>query len=219
MAGEPGAGVTLYGAPYSVYVRIATMALLEKGVAYDQDPVDIFSAGAETEAYLALNPFGRIPALKHGDFVLYETQAITRYIDEAFDGPALQPQAPTARARMAQVIGIVDAVAYRTLVWDVYVAHTARSKGEGAEHDARISAALPLATTCLAEFDRLLDRRPCFGGDRPGLADLHAAPVFGYFRTVPEAQQLLDRFPGLQDWWATISARDSWRVASAGDTD
>ncbi len=208
------AGVTLYGAPYSVYVRIAMLALAEKGVAYTLEPVDIFTASAETEAYLALNPFGKIPTLKHGDFALYETQAIARYVDEVFDGPALQPAGPKARARMGQVMGIVDSFAYRTLVWDVYVAHTARTAGGGAEHGERIEAALPLATTCLAEFDRLLGDGPWFGGAQVSLADLHAMPVFGYFRTVPEAETLLSGFPGLQDWWANVSARDSWRTVS-----
>ena len=210
----PGVGVTLVGATYSVYVRIALMALAEKGVAYTLLPVDIFARSDETEAYLGLNPFGKIPTLKHGDFVLYETQAITRYVDEAFGGPALQPSDPRARARMAQVMGVIDSFAYRTLVWDIYVAHTAREKGEGGEHEERIGAALPLATTCLVELDRILDGKPFFGGARPSLADLHAAPVFGYFGTVPEAETLLSGFPGLQAWWTTISARDSWRAAT-----
>ncbi len=212
-------GVTLHGAPYSVYVRIARMALQEKGVAYTLRPVDIFTRSDETEDYLALNPFGKIPTLTHGDFELYETQAITRYVDEAFDGPALQPADPKDRARMSQVMGIVDSFAYRTMVWDIYVAHTAREKGEGDHHEERIGTALPMATTCLVEFDRLLDGKPYFGGGSPSLADLHVAPVFGYFVTVPEAQTLLSGFPGLQDWWASVSARDSWRVASSEPAD
>ena len=67
------------------------MTLAEKGVPWTHVEVDPF---AETipETYLALNPFGRVPTLVHGGFVLYETTAITRYIDEAFSGPPLQPR-------------------------------------------------------------------------------------------------------------------------------
>lgn len=208
------AGFTVYGAPYSVYVRIVLLALIEKGQSYTLEPVDIFSKGDATDDYAALNPFGKIPTIRHGDFVLYETQAITRYIDEVFDGPALQPGGPRARAEMAQVMGIVDSFAYRTLVWDIYVGHTARLKGECGEHAARIATAMPLAETCLSEFDRLLDGKAYFGGATPSLADLHAAPAFGYFGTVPEAASLIDRFPGLSDWWANFSARDSWIAVS-----
>ena len=46
------------------------------------------------ETYLALNPFGRVPTLVHDGFVLYETTAITRYIDEAFGGTRCSPAMP-----------------------------------------------------------------------------------------------------------------------------
>jgi len=207
--------VTVFGAPYSVYVRIVLMALLEKGVSWHLTPVDIFADSDEREAYLALNPFGKIPTVTHGAFELYETRAITRYVDEAFDGPALQPADPVERARMAQVQGIVDSFAYPTLIWDIYVAHTARGKGEGDHHEERLGKALPRATTILVELDRLLGPGPFFGGETPSLADLHLAPVFGYFVTVPEAETLLSGFPTLQTWWATVAERESWRVASA----
>jgi len=212
MAKTAGAPLTVYGAPYSVYVRIALLALNEKGVPFTLEPVDIFAKSETTDAYAALNPFGKIPAIRHGDLVLYETRAITRYVDEAFDGPALQPSAPADRARMAQVMGIVDSFAYRTLVWDIYVSDVARRKGEGDEPAGRIAAALPLAETCLGEFARLLGNGPFFGGRAPSLADLHVAPVFGYFGTVPEAEALLARFPTLSDWWTNVSARTSWRA-------
>ena len=79
--------VELIGYRYSVYLRIARLVLAEKGVAFTQVEVNPF-AGAP-DWYLALHPFGRVPTLRHGDFVLYETSAISRYVDAAFDGPAL----------------------------------------------------------------------------------------------------------------------------------
>ena len=82
---------TLYGAAYSVYVRAVRMALAEKGVAYTLVPVDVFAPGGPSAEYLARQPFGKIPAFEHDGFRLYEAGAITRYVDEAFDGPPLQP--------------------------------------------------------------------------------------------------------------------------------
>ena len=81
----------VYGADYSVYVRIVRLALEEKGVAYDLVPVDAFAEGGPGEDYLRRHPFGRIPAFEHDGFSLYETGAIARYVDEAFEGPRLQP--------------------------------------------------------------------------------------------------------------------------------
>jgi glutathione S-transferase len=49
---------------------------------------------------MARHRFGKIPAFEHAGFRLYETGAITRYVDEAFPGPRLQPDDPRDRARM-----------------------------------------------------------------------------------------------------------------------
>src|SRR5476651_1776594 len=112
--------LTLHGYRPSVYTRVARLALAEKGVAYDQADVNPFAPDPPA-SYLALHPFNRVPTLDHDGFVLYETGAITRYVDRAFAGPALQPADPRALARMDQIIGIVDAYAYWPLVRQVYV--------------------------------------------------------------------------------------------------
>ena len=77
----------LHGPGYSTYVRTARLAFEEKGVDYDLDHFD-FMDGFPDE-HLARHPFGRVPTLTHGDFALYETVAICRYVDEGFDGPPL----------------------------------------------------------------------------------------------------------------------------------
>ena len=78
--------LVLHGYRYSVYVRIVRLALAEKGVAYDRVEVNPFAPDVPA-SYLALHPFGRVPTLVHDDFALYETGAITRYVDRAFAGP------------------------------------------------------------------------------------------------------------------------------------
>ena len=81
----------LFGAGYSAYVQVARLTLAEKRVAYEHVPVDVFASGGPPAWYLEHQPFGRIPAFEHDGLRLYETAAIARYVDEAFDGPALQP--------------------------------------------------------------------------------------------------------------------------------
>src|SRR5262245_23935102 len=106
----------LFGATYSVYVRIARLALEEKRVPYRLVEIDIFAEGGPPTDYLRRHPFARIPAFEHDGFQLYEAGAISRYVDEAFPGPSLQPREARARARMNQIIGLLDSYAYRTLV-------------------------------------------------------------------------------------------------------
>ena len=104
----------VFGARYSTYTRSLLLTLAEKGVAYRLEEVDIF-LGA-TPDYLARQPFGRIPALEHDGFRLYETGAMLRYVDEAFPGPALQPTAVRERARMNQMLGAKNSLFTRSLV-------------------------------------------------------------------------------------------------------
>jgi glutathione S-transferase len=100
--------IVIHGIPGSPYVRMPLLACEEKGVPYALKAMQ-FGAGAnKTPEYLKLHPFGRIPAMEHGDFVLYEAAAMLRYIDRAFPGPSLTPSDPKAAARMDQVMNIVD---------------------------------------------------------------------------------------------------------------
>ncbi|MDO9714246.1 glutathione S-transferase family protein [Paracraurococcus lichenis] len=202
-------GPVLYGAPYSVYVRAARLALAEKGVAYRLVPVDVFAPGGPPAGYLERHPFGRIPAFEHRGFRLYEAGAITRYVDEAFPGPALQLASPEARARVNQAISVLDAYAYRTLVWDIYVEQVV-APAQGREPDeTRIRAALPRAATCLGALEQIMGLGPHLAGAALTLADLHAAPMFACFASAPVAGPLLAARPRLGRWWEGIAGRSS----------
>jgi glutathione S-transferase len=198
--------VVLYAVDYSVYGRMAQLALIEKGVAHRVEVIDIFK-GAPPD-YLKLHPFGKIPALVHGDFKLYETAAITRYIDEAFPGPALQPADPEGRARLAQIVSIVDHYGYRPLIWDIMVERL-MAPTEGREPDeAKIAATIPKAQTVLAALSDLMTG-PYLLGEQLTLADLHLATIIAYFRLAPEGQQLLGQAPKIARWWTLMEPRAS----------
>jgi glutathione S-transferase len=203
----------LFGAPYSVYVRSVRLALAEKGVPYRLVEVDVFAPGGPPAEYLAQHhPFGRIPAFEHDGFRLYETGAIARYVDEAFAGPRLQPSDPRDRARMNQIISVLDNYAYRTLVWDIFVERV-RAPAQGRQSDeARIAAALPKARACLAALTELMGEKPFFAGHDLTLADLHAAPMLIYFRMAVEGAALLGEAPVLGAWLGRMERRDSHRA-------
>ena len=143
------ANVAVYGAPYSIYTRIVRLALEVKGISYRLVEVDIFGADRGSPDYAARQPFGRIPAFEHDGFRLFESGAITRYVDEAFAGPPLQPREPRTRARMNQIISIMDAYAYRSMVWDVFVERVRVPVRGGQPDEAKIAAALPVARQVL----------------------------------------------------------------------
>ncbi len=141
----------VYGADYSVYVRIVRLVLEEKGIGYELVPVDIFAADGIPGWYFDHHPFGRIPAFEHDGFRLYETSAIACYVDEAFDGPALQPIEARPRATMNQIIGMLDAYAYRAMVWDVAVERLEKE----APDETLIADGLRRASTALQALSSL----------------------------------------------------------------
>lgn len=206
--------VVLYGATYSVYVRIVRIALHEKAVPYELVPVDVFADEGLPQDYLARHPFGRIPAFEHEGFALYETSAITRYVDEAFAGSALQPAGVRERARMNQIIAMLDNYAYLPMVWDVYVQRVLTADGETVDV-ARIASGLEKARTFLQALSNLLGDERWLAGSEISLADMHAAPMFGLFEEAPEGRALLCEFPSIEAWWERIKARPAVVAALA----
>lgn len=204
----------VFGAAYSVYVRAVRLALAEKGVPYRLEEVDIFAEGGPPPGYLERHPFARIPAFEHDGFRLYEATAISLYIDEAFEGPPLMPEGPKARARVHQLLGILDNYAYRTLVWDVFVERVQVPQSGGAPDEAKIAAALLRARTCLAALESLMAGGPWLAGERVSLADLRAYPMFALFRKAPEGARLLADTPDLLRWFEAMAQRPS-AVATA----
>jgi len=197
----------VFGAAYSVYVRIVRLALWEKGIPCRLQEVDVFAPDGPPKDYLARQPFGRIPAFEHDGFRLYETSAIARYVDEAFPGPRLQPDDPKARARMNQIVGILGSHAYGPLVWDISVERIDAPREGRAPDEAKIAAALPRARLCLRVLADLMAGAPFLAGDSLSLADLHAAPMLAYFLAAPEGAALMAEQPALTAWWQRIAAR------------
>jgi glutathione S-transferase len=207
---QPTEHPIVFGAAYSVYVRAVRLALEEKGVHDELVPVDIFAPAGPPPEHKARHPFGKIPGFEHAGFRLYEAGAITRYVDEAFPGPRLQPEDPRHRARMNQIISILDSYAYRTLVWDIYVERVSRPASGAAADEQKIAAALPKAEICLSALAELMGKAPWLAGTAITLADLHAAPIISAFRLAPEGASLLGREIRLREWWARVSTRPSF---------
>jgi glutathione S-transferase len=195
----------LYGLERSVYTRIARLALEEKGVPYLLKEVEIFGPGGVPDEHWLRHPFGRIPVLGDEDFELYETSAITRYVDEAFPGPPLQPGNVRSRARMNQIIGLLDAYAYRPMVWGVFVPRV--GGGVADEHD--VADALLSASTCLLALERLAQFTPFLLGKEISLADLHAFPILRYLSLAAEGRDLLTEHPLVLAWLERLCMRPS----------
>ena len=126
----------LFGPAYSVYVRAVRIVLFEKGVSHDHVDFDVFDRNDWPGDWLERQPFepgaGLRTARSSGSM---KRGAITRYIDEGFLGPPLQPGSARERARMEQVISVLDGQSYWP-TWCVRSSYSG-SNGSGAARPTR----------------------------------------------------------------------------------
>lgn len=211
--------IVLHGYQYSVYLRIVRMVLVEKGVPYSRVEVNPFASDMPKE-YLDLHPFRRVPTLIHDDYVLYETQAITRYIDEAFAGPSLQPVHARQRARMTQIISIIDAYGYLPMVRQVFSQRVFGPRIGRVADEAQLRAGIEGSSRVLSALESIvaLDG-PVAGGGDWSLADFHLAPMMAYLAAAPEGESAIAERAKLAAWWDVIRERASLRDTDPGFPD
>src|SRR5512139_2613628 len=99
----------IHGHPWSTNTRKVLMTLAEKGHQADFSLVMVPKGEHKRPEFLALHPFGKIPVLEDDGFVLYETRAITAYLDEKLGGPRLVPEGARGAAVVAQWTNVADA--------------------------------------------------------------------------------------------------------------
>ncbi|THD72490.1 glutathione S-transferase family protein [Phenylobacterium sp.] len=200
--------IIVHGIPGSPYVRKPLLVCEEKGAPYQLAAMSFGAAAHKTPEYLARNPFGRIPTIEHGDFVLYECQAIARYIDQVFDGPSLTPTDPRAQARMNQVMNIVDWYVMPSISIGIGFNRVVKPKFGMTPDEEKVAESVPLARTCIAALEDILAAKPYFAGDAVSLADLFAYGHFEFLAETPEGADLLAGSP-LLGWMERMATRPS----------
>lgn len=199
----------LFGPPYSTFTRTARLALEEKGVDYTLVAVDFLRGAHKTPEHLARHPFGKVPVLQHGDLKLYETAAITNYIDGCFPGTPLQPNDARARARMLQVIGITVSYIYPPMVGQILVERLIKPVlGQTADQSV-VESGLRRLRKGLAVLDQLVESRSFMVEGSVSLADLYLVPMWAYFLQTPEGEAVAPGLPRLASWWAAMRERAS----------
>jgi glutathione S-transferase len=199
----------VYGPAFSTYVRTVRLALEEKPASYELVDVAMMKGAHKQPEFLARNPFGKVPAFSHDGFDLYETDAIVRYIDQAIPGQDLQPIEAKPRARMNQIIGIVESFGYTCMITKLVMNRVVAPMIGGKPDEAAIKDALPSIELCLKEFERLMGNGKFLAGDKLSLADLFLIPVYDYLAQTPEGEQLLKPHGKIRGWWDLVKSRNS----------
>lgn len=90
--------IKLLGRLNSVNVQKVMWCAAELGVEIQQEDVGGAFGGTDTDDYLSKNPNGRIPTLEDGDFVLWESNSIVRYLCDRYGKDGWLPETPQLRA-------------------------------------------------------------------------------------------------------------------------
>ncbi|MDB5419247.1 MAG: putative glutathione S-transferase [Phenylobacterium sp.] len=200
--------VIIHGIPGSAYVRMPLLVCEEKGAPYRLAAMEFGST--QSPEHLARQPFGRIPAIEHGDFRLYEVQAILRYIDQVFDGPSLTPADPRAQARMNQVMNIMDWYVMPSISVGIGFNRVIKPILGLPVDEAAVAAAGPQAKVCVAALEDILADKPYFAGAAVSLADLMAVSHLDVFAETPEGAEIMAGSP-LLAWLDRMAERPSVR--------
>ncbi len=197
--------ITLYESPISPYVRKVKMVLHEKGLPYESRLIDLFAEEQRKPEYLALNPFHRVPVLRDGDAVLFESTAIAEYLDEVYPQPPLLPREPAARAQARAWEEVSDSY-FGQVLSGLVQENFVKPGGPDSKTVEQLKNQL---AEYLQALDRQLDGKPFVAGSL-SLADialvmpLSLLAMFGV---------TVDAYPNVSRWLASIQARESFQKA------
>lgn len=206
------AAIKIYGFNGSTYVRTVRMVLAEKGVTdYEQDPLNVLEGEPKKPEHLARHPFGKVPVLEHDGMTILETSAITRYLNDVLPGKSLVPATPRDRARMDEVIGVIDSYGYGALLGGVAAYHLFPDF-VGGKNDAARESGLEIGCKVIEFVMKTKGSSPFIAGEL-SLADLYLAPVAAYISMTPDQDKVFAP-KGFAAWWSAVQALPSFAATA-----
>jgi glutathione S-transferase len=203
----------LYGHPASTCTRKVLMTLAEKNATFEMNVLDFAKADHKSASHLARQPFGQMPVIDDNGFVLYESRAICRYLDETLPGTRLAPTDAKTRAVMEQWISVETSnftpnamiIIYAALFGPMLMGKPVDAE-KVAEGRTKLAPVLDILATRLGET-------PFLAGAEFTLADVGYMPYVDYLYAA-QCGDLIESRPALAKWWHGISDRKSWKVAT-----
>ncbi len=228
------AEVTLYHWEPNANSGKPMLALMEKGVPFDSQYIDMLNFDQHRPEYLAINPQGTIPAMTHGERVLVESTAIMEYVNEAFEGPDLMPAEARDRWRVRWWMKFMDqwlAPSFSMIGGSVFIGPVVRQRDPaeleaaieripmperrvswrkaiyGTFSEAEIAESQRRVALGIAMLEAELGKREWLASDSYSLADING---FNLAYAIPLSQPHLSNdelTPNLLRWLRAIYAR------------
>ncbi len=199
----------LYGFDGSTYVRTVKMILAEKGLDYEQVPVNVLAGEPKSPEHRERHPFGKVPVLDIDGMRLLETDAICRYLDETLPGSTHVPQSAADRARMTQAINLINSYGYPAMI--TMAGYHLFPDFIGGQDDARQAEMREQSETLIRLLLEKKGSDPWLAGADPSLADFLLGPIVFYVSLTPEMERLT-AIPGFAAWWEAMQKIPSFKV-------
>ena len=207
--GSHPAGLTLVSHHLCPYVQRAAIALMEKGAPFERRFIDL---AAKPDWFTALSPLGKVPLLlvermEQPQAVLFESNVICEFVEEAVKGPKLHPADPLERARHRGWMEFGSAI-----LADLWGLETATDAAGYERARARVADKF-------ARVEEVLGNGPYFAGEAFGLVDAVHAPIFRYFDLFDALADtaVFAGLPRVRAWRQALSVRPSVRAAVTPD--
>lgn len=195
----------IWGRNTSSNVQKAMWAVGEVGLEYQRFDVGGAFGKNREPAYLAMNPNGLVPTLQDGDFILWESNTIVRYLAREYGAGKLEPSDPQSRARASQwmdwqlsVVGPAIFAAFWGLI------RTPEEKRDL----AAIAASKAKTTEAMKILDAHLGRTAFVAGDQFSMGDIPVGVMAYRFRQLcPDRPEM----PHLERWYAELQKRPAFK--------
>lgn len=187
------------------FAQRTRMAFLEKGITFSLAEIDLDD---KPDWFLAISPYSKVPLLRDGDAVIYESAVIGEYLEEVCPEPPLIPVDPVTRAKMRLWVDFAN-VRFIPHVYKLLMAQEADAQDRQAT----------LLRTALRQMEAHLaggDAGEFWIGDRLTLADLSFYPHLERFCAVEHYRGVAvpEECPRLKDWLTMMGERPSARAVA-----
>ncbi|HEY9643304.1 MAG TPA: glutathione S-transferase family protein [Coleofasciculaceae cyanobacterium] len=197
--------LTVYGTPISTYVRTVRLLLEAAGADYTLVGVNIFNGESQSAEYLTKNPFGKVPTLDVDGNLIYETSAISEYLDTVVADRKFSPADPLLQARMRQIMAIVDSYLYAPAIGSIVIQRLIVPSQGGQVDEDKVKNAIAPVKAAVEAIESLISGSPYLLGSEVTLADFYLIPIFIYLSQTPEFAAVTAQTPKLQTWWNQVS--------------
>jgi len=186
----------LYRHPISGHCHRVELYLSLLGLPCELVDVDLMSGAHKQPGFLGKNPFGEVPVLEDGAFILADSTAILIYLAERYDTDGrFWPRTPEGRAQVQRWLSVASG----PLAAGPSVARKVRLLGAKLDYERAVSVTQSL----FGVLERELATRSFLVGDAPTHADL---ALYAYVARAPEGDVSLEPYPAIRAWLSRIEA-------------